>query len=69
MAKRLSGSDRISMVAFGTEAGLFQGAGIPSVVCGPGNIVQAHQPDEYVSFDQLARCEDFLMRLAQTNDL
>jgi acetylornithine deacetylase len=69
MAKRLSGSDKISMVAFGTEAGLFQGAGIPSVVCGPGNILQAHQPDEYVSLDQLAHCEDFLMRLAQTNDL
>jgi len=63
-ALRLSGEERTTLVAFGTEAGLFKRAGIPTVVCGPGHIVQAHQPDEYVSLDQLARCEAFLQGLA-----
>lgn len=43
-------------VAFGTEAGLFQRAGIPTLVCGPGSIEQAHRPDEFVELDQLERC-------------
>jgi acetylornithine deacetylase len=64
MAQRLSGEAGTTLVAFGTEAGLFKRAGIPSVVCGPGSIVQAHQPDEYVSVEQLARCERFLQGLA-----
>jgi len=64
LALRLSGEERTTLVAFGTEAGLFKRAGIPTVVCGPGHIVQAHQPDEYVSLDQLARCEAFLQGLA-----
>jgi acetylornithine deacetylase len=51
------------VVAFGTEAGLFQRAGIDTVVCGPGDISQAHQADEFVSLEQLARCERFLLRL------
>jgi len=50
-------------VAYGTEAGLFQKAGVPSVICGPGNIEQAHRPDEYVSLDQIEQCEKFLMSL------
>jgi len=66
LALRLSGEDRTTLVAFGTEAGLFKNAGIPTVVCGPGHIVQAHQPDEYVSLEQLARCEAFLQGLAAT---
>jgi acetylornithine deacetylase len=64
LAQRLSGQTRTSLVAFGTEAGLFHRAGISTVVCGPGFIEQAHQPDEFVSLDQLARCEAFLQRLA-----
>lgn len=64
LAQRLSGEDRTTLVAFGTEAGLFKDAGIPTVVCGPGLIVQAHQPDEYVSLEQLARCEAFMRGLA-----
>jgi acetylornithine deacetylase len=64
LAKRLSGEARTTLVAFGTEAGLFKNAGIPTVVCGPGYIVQAHQPDEYVSLDQLAHCEAFMQGLA-----
>ena len=66
LAQRLSGEERTTLVAFGTEAGLFKNAGIPTVVCGPGSIEQAHQPDEYVSLDQLARCELFMHRLASS---
>jgi acetylornithine deacetylase len=51
-------------VSYGTEAGLFHGAAIPTVICGPGHIAQAHQPNEWVTLDQLARCEAFMRRLA-----
>jgi len=52
-------------IAFGTEAGLYrQRCGIPMVVCGPGDIANAHQPDEYIETDQLAACDLFLDRLA-----
>lgn len=67
LAQRLSGEARTTLVAFGTEAGLFKAAGIPTVVCGPGEIAQAHQPDEYVTLEQLARCERFLQGLAQSS--
>jgi len=50
-------------VSFGAEASLFHDAGIPAILCGPGNIAQAHQPDEWVSVEQVARCEAFLRRL------
>lgn len=66
LAQRLAGEERTTLVAFGTEAGLFKNAGIPTVVCGPGSIKQAHQPDEFVSLEQLARCELFMERLAAT---
>ena len=69
LAQRLSGERSTTLVAFGTEAGLFKNAGIPTVVCGPGSIQQAHQPDEFVSLEQLARCEAFLQGLAQTKSL
>ena len=51
-------------VSFGTEAALFQQAGVPSIVCGPGHIAQAHQPNEWVALEQLALCERFMRRLA-----
>ena len=63
LARRLAEVDATTLVAFGTEAGLFQRAGIPTVVCGPGHIAQAHQADEYVSLDQLAASERFLRAL------
>jgi acetylornithine deacetylase len=69
LAMRLAGEQRTTLVAFGTEAGLFKQAGIPTVVCGPGSIVQAHQPDEYVSLAQLARCAAFMRGLAATTAL
>ena len=59
----LSGSNETSKVAFTTEAGLFQRAGVPAVVCGPGNIAQAHRPNEYITLEQVSRCESFLRRL------
>ena len=60
LAARLTGSSDTTLVAFGTEAGIFQGAGISTVICGPGSIHQAHQPDEFVSLAQLARCETYI---------
>lgn len=69
LAQQLSGQSSTTQVAFGTEAGIFKQSGIPTVVCGPGSIEQAHQPDEYVSLDQLAQCERFMQRLAATQSL
>ena len=63
LAARLAEADATTLVAFGTEAGLFQGAGIATVVCGPGHIAQAHQADEYVTLAQLAAGERFLFAL------
>lgn len=64
LAQRLAGTQETTLVAFGTEAGLFQRQGLSTVVCGPGHIAQAHQADEYVSLEQLTRCERFLRGLA-----
>lgn len=69
LAQELSGEKNTTLVAFGTEAGLFKNAGISTVVCGPGSIQQAHQPDEYVSLEQLARCEAFMQGLVRTRTL
>ena len=66
LAQQLSGARETTLVAFGTEAGLFQRAGMSTVVCGPGSINQAHQADEYVSLEQLARAEAFLRGLRET---
>ena len=64
LAKALTGANSTGKVAFGTEAGLFQEmAGIPTVVCGPGSIEQAHKPDEFIALDQVARCEAFIRKL------
>ncbi len=59
----LSGANTAEKVSFATEAGLFQNIGIPTVVCGPGSITQAHKPNEYVSVDQMTKCENFMDRL------
>jgi acetylornithine deacetylase len=69
LAQRLSGEQRTTLVAFGTEAGIFKQSGIQTVVCGPGSIEQAHQPDEFVSLEQLARCEAFMQNLARVTTL
>ncbi|WP_069943311.1 acetylornithine deacetylase [Pseudomonas putida] len=59
----LSGSNEFGTVAFGTEGGLFDQAGIPTVVCGPGSMDQGHKPDEFVSVEQLQGCDAMLLRL------
>ncbi|MDD5336162.1 MAG: acetylornithine deacetylase [Rhodoferax sp.] len=69
LAQLLSGQSATTQVAFGTEAGIFEQSGIRTVVCGPGSIAQAHQPDEYVSLSQLAQCEVFMQRLAAMQSL
>lgn len=53
-------------VSYCTEAGLFQAIGIPTVICGPGNIEQAHKPDEFVSIAQIEMCEKFILNLAKS---
>lgn len=64
LVKELVGRDDHGKVSFGTEAALFQkSAGIQTVVCGPGNIAQAHKPNEFISLDQLEACDAFLARL------
>lgn len=63
LVQSLAGSNATGKVAFGTEGGLFQASGIPTVVCGPGSIEQAHKPDEFVALDQLRQCERFMARL------
>jgi acetylornithine deacetylase len=65
LACALSGSNDVHAVSYGTEAGLFQQAGIPAVVCGPGSIDQAHKADEFVEIGQLEACAAFLRRVAQ----
>ena len=59
----LTGANGADLVAFGTEAGLFQSLGMDCVVCGPGSIEQAHKPDEFVAVDQLAACLEMLTGL------
>jgi acetylornithine deacetylase len=61
----ISESSDFGTVAFGTEGGLFTQAGIPTVVCGPGSMDQGHKPDEFVSVEQLERCDAMLRRLAE----
>lgn len=62
--KSLLGANDTMKVAFGTEGGLFsQKVGIPTVVCGPGSMEQGHKPDEFVSVDQLAKCDAMLANL------
>src|SRR4051812_44700235 len=63
LAKHLSGRNRHSKVAYGTEGGLFALAGIPTVVCGPGSIDQAHKADEFIAVSELEKCGKFLDRL------
>jgi acetylornithine deacetylase len=53
LSRRLTGDNGSHVVAYGTEGGLFQGAGWSTVVCGPGDIAQAHQPDEFITVAQL----------------
>jgi acetylornithine deacetylase len=61
--REISSANAVETVAYGTEAGLFQRAGIPAVVCGPGSIEQAHKADEFLALSELAACEAFLRKV------
>ncbi len=63
LALRLAGRNRTIAVPYATEAGRFQAAAIPTIVCGPGSVDKAHQPDEYITLDALAAGEAFMRRL------
>ena len=64
LVAHLTGSEKFSTVAFGTEGGLFHQSGIPSVICGPGSMAQGHKPDEFITIEQLNACDALLRRLA-----
>ncbi|WBX84174.1 acetylornithine deacetylase [Sphingosinicella microcystinivorans] len=64
--RRLTGDNHsLGLVPYGSEAGQFQSAGLSTVICGPGSIEQAHQPDEFIGRDQIAQCAAFMERLAE----
>jgi acetylornithine deacetylase len=63
LAQSLTGEDVEESVVYATEAGLFQRAGIDTVVCGPGNMDQGHTANEYIELTQIAACESFLQAL------
>ena len=63
LAQELSGNSELGKVSFGSEGSHFQRAGIPTVVCGPGSITEAHKPNEFVTIDQVLKCELFVRRL------
>lgn len=64
IVKQLTGANNTGKVSYGTEGGYYQNAGVPTIVCGPGDIAQAHQPDEWVAQSQLDICDNFIRRLA-----
>ena len=64
LALNLMGQNETFAVSYGTEAGLFQRGGCDSVICGPGDIAQAHRPDEFIEASELDRCMTFLRGLA-----
>jgi acetylornithine deacetylase len=64
LALQWTGGNRTYAVPYGTEAGIFRGHGIATVICGPGDIAQAHQPDEFVARAQMEACDVFLDKVA-----
>ena len=64
VVKQLTGSNSAGKVSYGTESGYYQNAGIATIICGPGHIAQAHQPDEWVAQSELDACDAFIRRLA-----
>jgi acetylornithine deacetylase len=63
LVRHLTGVNQTGVVAFATEGGLFQEAGISTVMCGPGSIVQAHQPDEFIAISQVEEGIAFMRKL------
>jgi acetylornithine deacetylase len=64
VVKQITGRNSAGKVSYGTEGGFYQRAGIPTIICGPGHIAQAHQPDEWVAESELAACDRFIRHLA-----
>ena len=65
LGRSCAGTHDFGKVSFSSEASLFHNADIATILCGPGHIEQAHQPNEWIGLDQLARCEGFMRRLAE----
>ena len=63
LVRRLTGDNATGVVSYGTEAGQFQDAGYSAVVCGPGDIAQAHQADEFIELSEFLAGERFMARL------
>ena len=66
LVRRAAQSNGAGHVSFATEGGLYEAAGIPTIVCGPGSITEAHTPDEWIARSQLDACDAFIGRLAQS---
>ena len=62
----LTGVETVAAVSYGTEAGLYQTAGIDAIICGPGDIARAHRADEFIRVDELAACQAMIEKLAET---
>jgi acetylornithine deacetylase len=62
--KQAAGSNGTGKVSYGTEGGFYEKAAIPTIICGPGHIAQAHQPDEWIAESELAACDRFIRQLA-----
>ena len=66
IARALAGDNApAGAISFGTEGGLFQRGGVPTVVCGPGSILQAHRANEYIEVEQVEACIAFMRRLIE----
>ncbi len=65
LVEELTGQTPLGAVSYGTEAGLYQAAGIDALICGPGDIGRAHKPDEFILESELAACQRFIEALGQ----
>jgi acetylornithine deacetylase len=65
LVRQTTGTNGAGRVSYGTEAGLYDAAGIPTIICGPGSIAQAHQGDEWIAESELAACDRFIRRIAE----
>ncbi|APO79708.1 acetylornithine deacetylase (plasmid) [Rhizobium etli 8C-3] len=66
LMEELTGAETLAAVSYGTEAGLYQAAGIDAIICGPGDIARAHRANEFIRVDELAACQTMIERLAET---
>ena len=65
LALQWTGGNPTYAVPYGTEAGIFRARGIPTVICGPGDISQAHQPNEFVARSQMDACDTFMTKMVR----